>query len=914
MNRYFIIGLLFPTVWYAGRTLMGYNTLRDHSLIEWGEHVDSIGGRWYLDDAERGDIPAQYHLGLCYAEGRGVPQDDALAAKWYEKAGNVELPKDADSRVRTSNIDAQIGLAECYMLGKGMEKNAEKAFEWYLKAAEQGDEVAQFFVARCYENGTGVRRDLAEAKSWYNAAAAKKVEARVKVGEFFLQGLGCDVNVQEAARAFIAAAKQGDAYARYLAGVCYEVGIGVEKNEKAAVREYRDAAEQGHRDALICLARCYEMGSGVHADAKIANSLLVRADAAPLSQRDDAEVLFCMGIYCATAAYRTHEQETRAAVWTRDLGSRVVSTEGQDSALDMSGDAKMRLAVHLFRSAAQRGHAAAKFALGICLERGEGVSPDNAEAMKWYKEAAEQGVAAAAHRLGDYFALRNVPQGEAVEWYKKAAELGLLEASYRVGVCYEKGEGVALDWSEAAAWYKKAAEQGHVESQYALGLCYDKGAPQIQNKAEAVRWYTQAAEQGHVPAQFNLACCYDNGEGVEMNKARADKWYRAAAEQGDERAKQLLLKKEASDSYNATVVQQEYAKVFAQDALPPTPVNPIIEYLQGVRLFEGLDEPANPAKAVEHFMAAAVLGHPGAQGYIAQCYMEGWGMPRSYEECVHWAQRGAAKGDSRALYCLATCYANGYGVEVDRHESMRRYAEARESIKAALAYLCNSEEDLAGVEVSMAQAVRWFKKATEQKDARAQLSLGDCYYGGKGVEKDMAKAVCWYELAAKQGVLEAVFRMGRCYDLGEGVAQSKSEAFKYYQQAAEGGYAEAQFALARCYESGAGTAASESSALRWYRAAAEKGYAPAARKAEEIRSKQERARGDDERRQTAQQETPPPPPQPTPAVNSALRNHKCPSNPQAARPNRPDYNKLVEGANAGCPKCKVWLRALNNKR
>jgi hypothetical protein len=36
--------------------------------------------------AEAGDATAQYNLGVMYAEGQGVPQDDEEAAKWFRKA------------------------------------------------------------------------------------------------------------------------------------------------------------------------------------------------------------------------------------------------------------------------------------------------------------------------------------------------------------------------------------------------------------------------------------------------------------------------------------------------------------------------------------------------------------------------------------------------------------------------------------------------------------------------------------------------------------------------------------------------------------------------------------------------------------------------------------------------------------
>ncbi len=36
--------------------------------------------------AEQGNAIAQNNLGLMYDQGRGVPQDDARAVKWYSKA------------------------------------------------------------------------------------------------------------------------------------------------------------------------------------------------------------------------------------------------------------------------------------------------------------------------------------------------------------------------------------------------------------------------------------------------------------------------------------------------------------------------------------------------------------------------------------------------------------------------------------------------------------------------------------------------------------------------------------------------------------------------------------------------------------------------------------------------------------
>jgi hypothetical protein len=46
------------------------------------------------------------------------------------------------------------------------------------------------------------------------------------------------------------------------------------------------------------------------------------------------------------------------------------------------------------------------------------------------------------------------------------------------------------------------------------------------------------------------------------------------------------------------------------------------------------------------------------------------------------------------------------------------------------------------------QAVKWFRLAADQGDARAQLNLGIMYDNGQGVPKDYVEAHKWFNLAA----------------------------------------------------------------------------------------------------------------------------------------------------------------------
>ena len=57
----------------------------------------------------------------------------------------------------------------------------------------------------------------------------------------------------------------------------------------------------------------------------------------------------------------------------------------------------------------------------------------------------------------------------AEKWYRKAAEQGLAEAQNNLGLMCVLGRGVSQDDAEAVKWFRKAAEQGYAPAQNNLG-------------------------------------------------------------------------------------------------------------------------------------------------------------------------------------------------------------------------------------------------------------------------------------------------------------------------------------------------------------------------------------------------------------------------------------------------------------
>ena len=96
-------------------------------------------------------------------------------------------------------------------------------------------------------------------------------------------------------------------------------------------------------------------------------------------------------------------------------------------------------------------------------------------------------------------------EAEALKWYRKAAEQGDPGAQFNLGNMYADGRAVTKDEAEAVKWYRKAADQGYASAQLNLGFMYGKGDGVIKDEVEAYKWYLLAGAQGNELAKKNTA-------------------------------------------------------------------------------------------------------------------------------------------------------------------------------------------------------------------------------------------------------------------------------------------------------------------------------------------------------------------------------------------------------------------------
>lgn len=127
-----------------------------------------------------------------------------------------------------------------------------------------------------------------------------------------------------------------------------------------------------------------------------------------------------------------------------------------DKAIHVYGCADYPKAFSMVVPLAEGGHALAQYQMGLMLEQGQGTAPNLAEAYKWYKKAADQGIADAYFALGQIYQRGVVVPKDAIQAYVSfdvAATLG-----HAVSGDWRGMMSNALNQDELAKAQKMAAE------------------------------------------------------------------------------------------------------------------------------------------------------------------------------------------------------------------------------------------------------------------------------------------------------------------------------------------------------------------------------------------------------------------------------------------------------------------------
>jgi len=228
--------------------------------------------------------------------GRPVPtmsaMDPALASPPHgaSRASNVDkLPATIGDPLRAGAAKgdpaAEYEIALRYAEGRGVPQNLAEAADWFDHAAKQGLAPAQFRLGGFYEKGFGVKKDLDAARRLYSAAAAAgNAKAMHNLAVLYAEGIDGKPDYQNAAKWFRKAADYGLSDSQYNLGILYGRGIGMEPNLPEAYKWFTLAARDGDRDSA---SKRDDVGGRMDAESLAAAKLAAQAWT-PLEQPEAA--------------------------------------------------------------------------------------------------------------------------------------------------------------------------------------------------------------------------------------------------------------------------------------------------------------------------------------------------------------------------------------------------------------------------------------------------------------------------------------------------------------------------------------------------------------------------------------------------------------------------------------------------
>lgn len=225
--------------------------------------------KWLTESANNGNPKSIFQLGLIYELGRGVFANIDKAMSYYQQSSDlgwmkatiklgiynqikekpdftkaIEYYKKAASQAekKDDKLKISILLARLYAEIADSQENQEHVFKWTKKAADLGDVESQVNTAKAYMNGIGTELDMDEARVWFERAAYNgDTDAMTMLGYIYSNGIGTEINIEEAIRWYKYSAERGGDEAAWNLGNMYLTGNGVEYNKQEADKWFERA-------------------------------------------------------------------------------------------------------------------------------------------------------------------------------------------------------------------------------------------------------------------------------------------------------------------------------------------------------------------------------------------------------------------------------------------------------------------------------------------------------------------------------------------------------------------------------------------------------------------------------------------------------------------------------------------------
>jgi TPR repeat protein len=210
---------------------------------------------WYERAANAGDPLAQNEIGYFYAAGIGVARDSARAAQWYQRAADGGF------------LEAKVNLGLAYLWGLGVKKDQQLGFDLIHQAALSGCGVAHAYLGEMYYFGYGVAEDHQAARNWYELGAhANDSLAQYRLAALLIAGSPSREDLLKATKLFRQSIKGGYVPAQHSLGLVLVKHPGLPARPNEAFENLQSASERGIWKSSAVLGAIFRDGKGVPMD------------------------------------------------------------------------------------------------------------------------------------------------------------------------------------------------------------------------------------------------------------------------------------------------------------------------------------------------------------------------------------------------------------------------------------------------------------------------------------------------------------------------------------------------------------------------------------------------------------------------------------------------------------------------
>ncbi|MGM9972296.1 MAG: SEL1-like repeat protein [Anaeroplasmataceae bacterium] len=189
-----------------------------------------------------------------------------------------------------------------------------------------------------------------------------------------------------------------------------------------------------------------------------------------------------------------------AFYWTKEAASNNIGAK-LDLALYYSQGIGVKKnitkAISLYEEMAEAGIKESQYNLGVIYENGEEIEHDYQKAKYWYEKSADQGYVYAQYKLGLLYEKQFQVFQKAIYWYEKASEQGDVEAIHSLGLIYVNENSEHYNPEKAVKLFEKAANLKYAPSIYNLGICYECGIGIEADEEKAKILLNQAINEGY---------------------------------------------------------------------------------------------------------------------------------------------------------------------------------------------------------------------------------------------------------------------------------------------------------------------------------------------------------------------------------------------------------------------------------